>query len=180
MQNLYKFDRLNFLTAGMPLSTGRGSYEKAFEILQQMDLDGMELEFVHGVRMTEASRQLVKNIVEDKKMFVSAHGPFYINLNSQEEEKIKAFFEDNKIKRMIEEKRQRELEQARLKAEQLEQQAQGAEYFFSAGEKVFHEHLGFGEVLDVIQVGESLMYTIDFGKMGKKAMDANYARLKKV
>ena len=90
MQNLYKFDRLNFLTAGMPLSTGRGSYEKAFEILQQMDLDGMELEFVHGVRMTEASRQLVKNIVEDKKMFVSAHGPFYINLNSQEEEKIKA------------------------------------------------------------------------------------------
>ena len=98
----------------------------------------------------------------------------------KEEEKIKAFFEDNKIKRMIEEKRQKELEQARLKEEQLKQQAQGVQYFFSAGEKVFHEHLGVGEILDVIEVGESLMYTIDFGKMGKKAMDANYARLKKI
>ena len=102
-------------------------------------------------------------------------------INKQkEEEKIKAFFEDNKIKRMIEEKRRNELEQAKLKEEQLKQQAEGVQYFFSKGEKVFHEHLGFGEILDVIEVGESLMYTIDFGKMGKKAMDANYARLKKV
>lgn len=102
-------------------------------------------------------------------------------INKQrEEEKIKAFFEDNKIKRMVEEKRKKELEQVRLKEEQLKQQAEGVQYFFSAGEKVFHEHLGFGEIVDVIEVGESLMYTIDFGKMGKKAMDANYARLKKV
>lgn len=102
-------------------------------------------------------------------------------INKQrEEEKIKAFFEDNKIKRMVEEKRKKELEQVRLKEEQLKQQAEGVQYFFSTGEKVFHEHLGFGEIVDVIEVGESLMYTIDFGKMGKKAMDANYARLKKV
>ena len=62
----------------------------------------------------------------------------------------------------------------------LKQQAETIQYFFSKGEKVFHEHLGFGEILDVIEVGDSLMYTIDFGKFGKKAMDANYARLKKV
>ena len=95
-------------------------------------------------------------------------------------------FVEEKCKKVGQEKKQREkeltkeLEQARLKEEQLKQQAQGVQYFFSAGEKVFHEHLGVGEILDVIEVGESLMYTIDFGKMGKKAMDANYARLKKI
>lgn len=102
-------------------------------------------------------------------------------INKQkEQEKLEAFFKDNKIKRMIEEKRKNELEQERLKQEELKQQAETIQYFFSKGEKVFHEHLGFGEILDVIEVGDSLMYTIDFGKFGKKAMDANYARLKKV
>ena len=102
-------------------------------------------------------------------------------INKQkEQEKLEAFFKDNKIKRMIEEKRQKEQEQERLKQEELKQQAETIQYFFCKGEKVFHEHLGFGEILDVIEVGDSLMYTIDFGKFGKKAMDANYARLKKV
>ncbi|MBQ3311451.1 UvrD-helicase domain-containing protein [bacterium] len=102
-------------------------------------------------------------------------------INKQkEEEKIKAFFENNKIKKMIEEKQKNELAQAKLKEAQLKQQEEEIKYFFSKGEKVFHEHLGFGEILDVIEVGESLMYTIDFGSMGKKAMDANYARLQKV
>ena len=53
------------------------------------------------------------------------------------------------------------------------------EYVFNVGERVFHEKLGVGHVTDVMNVGESIMYTIDFGKMGKKAMDAAYARLKK-
>ena len=102
-------------------------------------------------------------------------------INKQkEQEKIEAFFKDNKIKRMIEEKRQKEQEQERQKQEEIKQQSADIQYFFSKGEKVFHEHLGFGEILDVIEVGDSLMYTIDFGKFGKKAMDANYARLKKV
>jgi hypothetical protein len=30
-----------------------------------------------------------------------------------------------------------------------------------------------------MNVGDSVMYTIDFGKLGKKAMDASYAKLKK-
>ena len=50
---------------------------------------------------------------------------------------------------------------------------------FSAGDRVFHEKLGIGHILEVIPVGESTMYSIDFGKQGKKAMDATYAHLKK-
>ena len=53
------------------------------------------------------------------------------------------------------------------------------QYFFNVGERVFHDKLGVGQIADVIQIGDSTMYTIDFGKMGKKAMDAAYAHLKK-
>ena len=88
MQNLFKFDKLNFITAGMPLRTGKGSYPQAFNILKEMNLDGMELEFVHGVRMSDTNRDFVKNMSKD--FIITAHGPFYINLNSQEEEKIDA------------------------------------------------------------------------------------------
>ncbi len=83
-----EFDRLNFITAGMPLRTGKGSYTEAFNILKDMNLDGMELEFVHGVRMNNDARVFVKE--QSKDFVITAHGPFYINLNSKEEEKIEA------------------------------------------------------------------------------------------
>ena len=83
-------DKLNFLTAGMPLSTGKGGYPRAFEILKEMQLDGMEVEFVHGVRMSDETRQLLKQISQEQDFLLTSHGPFYINLNSQEEEKVEA------------------------------------------------------------------------------------------
>lgn len=90
MQNFYNIDKLNFLTAGMPLATGKGGYPRAFEIIEEMGLDGMEVEFVHGVRMSDETRELVKNIQKEKNLVLTAHGPFYINLNSQEPDKIEA------------------------------------------------------------------------------------------
>ncbi len=90
MQNFYKIDKLNFLTAGMPLATDKGGYPRAFEIIEEMGLDGMEVEFVHGVRMSDDTRKLLKNITKEKNLVLTAHGPFYINLNSKEEEKIEA------------------------------------------------------------------------------------------
>lgn len=89
MQN-YGFDKLNFLTAGMPLQTGKGGYQKAFNILEELGLDGMELEFVHGVRMTAETRELVRKLREERNFILTAHAPFYINLNSPEEDKIEA------------------------------------------------------------------------------------------
>ena len=61
----------------------------------------------------------------------------------------------------------------------IEEQKTVSKSFFAKGDRVFHEKLGIGSILDVIEMGESTMYSIDFGKMGKKAMDANYANLKK-
>ena len=89
MQN-FVFDKLNFLTAGMPLSSGKASYNRAFEILNELSLDGMELEFVHGVRMSEDTRRLVKKERENRNLILTAHAPFYVNLNSKEEDKVEA------------------------------------------------------------------------------------------
>ena len=79
-------DTLNFLTAGMPLRTGTKGYGRAFEILDEMGLDGLELEFVRGVRISDKSRESVKNTSK----IITAHAPFYVNLNAQEPEKVEA------------------------------------------------------------------------------------------
>ena len=50
---------------------------------------------------------------------------------------------------------------------------------FEVGQRVFHGQMGIGNITDVMNIGESIMYTIDFGAKGKKAMDATYAKLKK-
>lgn len=111
------------------------------------------------------------------------HNKTFVNKNpkniEKEKEKVDDFFKDNAIKRMLEEKRKQEAEQKAREQERLQEKAASANYFFNVGERVFHDKLGVGHIEEVEQIGSSTMYTIDFGKLGKKAMDANYARLKK-
>lgn len=99
----------------------------------------------------------------------------------RDDEKIKEFFKDNAIKRMLEEKKQKERMQ---QAEDAERQRRmetttPIEYVFNVGERVFHDKLGIGHIQEVTQIGDSMMYTIDFGRQGVKAMDVAYAKLKK-
>ena len=98
----------------------------------------------------------------------------------RDEEKVRELFKDNAIKRMIEE-RNRKNQQELLEEQEKRRQREDTtiDYVFNVGERVFHEKLGVGHITDVMTIGESIMYTIDFGKMGKKAMDAAYAKLKK-
>ena len=83
-------NELKFVTAGQPICNGSAGYESAFNVLEKLNLDGLELEFVHGVRMTPQNQETVKRISSEKNMTLTAHGPYYINLNSKEEEKIEA------------------------------------------------------------------------------------------
>lgn len=88
---MIKPDKLNFLTPGIPLATPKNTgYQGAFQILEEMDLDGLEVEFVHGVRMSDETRKFLKQISQEKGFLLTSHGPFYINLNSKEEEKVEA------------------------------------------------------------------------------------------
>jgi len=77
-------DKLNFLTAGVPLKAK--GYDDGFEVLNKMNLDGLELEFVRGVRISDKSREAVGN----SGKVITAHAPFYVNLNAREEEKVEA------------------------------------------------------------------------------------------
>ncbi len=100
----------------------------------------------------------------------------------REEEKIAAFFQDNAIKRMAEERRQR-LAAEKQEAEAKEREREQTKFIddvMQVGQRVFHEKMGLGHITDVMTIGESVMYTVDFGKLGKKAMDASYAKLKKL
>lgn len=89
-------EKLHFITAGMPLRT-KGSYNEAFEVLKTLNLDGLEMEFVHGVRISDDNKKVVKEKSKDNNFLITAHAPFYINLNSPEPEKI-----DASVSRIIE------------------------------------------------------------------------------
>lgn len=83
-------NKLHFLTAGLPLAAEGKGYKKGLDLINEMNLDGLEIEFVHGVKMNEANQALVKQFSQLKDKKITCHGPYYINLNSQEEEKIDA------------------------------------------------------------------------------------------
>lgn len=81
---------LRFGPAGVPLSTKEGSTEAGIVTVRELGLDAMEVEFVHGVRMKEEKASKVAKVAEKEKVSLTCHAPYYINLNSREEEKITA------------------------------------------------------------------------------------------
>lgn len=88
-------DKLNFLTAGIPAGAKKSSYEEGLKVLENLNLDGLEVEFVRGVRISDVSREvLIKN---NKNFVFTAHAPFFINLNAKEPDKV-----DASIRRIIE------------------------------------------------------------------------------
>ena len=78
-------EKLNFLTAGIP--TKASDYTNAFGVLDSMGLDGLEVEFVHGVRYSEKTREAILN---RGNFLITHHGPYYINLNAKEQDKKEA------------------------------------------------------------------------------------------
>ncbi len=84
---------LLFGTAGIPRSSkGTGSVS-GIKRIRELDLDCMELEFVQGVRMSEKGAKNVLEAANNEDVALSVHAPYYINLNSYEEKKLKASLE---------------------------------------------------------------------------------------
>ena len=83
-------DKLNFLTAGIPLKSVPRTYKTAFADLADMGLNGIEIEFVRGVNISAPNIKEVQELAEPNKMVLTAHAPFFVNLNSPEQEKIDA------------------------------------------------------------------------------------------
>ncbi len=83
-------DALLFGTGGVPLSAATKTSLGGIQRIQELGLTCMELEFVQGVKMTETSAVDVGKIAKGKKIVLSAHAPYYINLNSGAPERIEA------------------------------------------------------------------------------------------
>ena len=82
--------RLIFGTAGVPRSAVNKSTVGGIERIAELGLGCMEIEFVQGVRMGEGSARLVAEVASRKGVKLSAHAPYFINLNAHELEKIRA------------------------------------------------------------------------------------------
>lgn len=83
-----KFNNLLFGTAGTPIQCkDRGSLA-GVQAVRKLGLDCMELEFVRGVRMGEELAKEAGRVAKENNVVLTAHGPYYINLNSQEDIKV--------------------------------------------------------------------------------------------
>jgi len=81
---------LLFGTAGVPLSAADQSSEGGVRRIRELGLGALELEFVQGVRMGEEKARRVGQAAREENVVLSCHGPYWINLNSREPEKIVA------------------------------------------------------------------------------------------
>ncbi len=81
---------LLFGTAGKPHGTPGESTVNAVKYIAQLGLGCMELEFVKGVQMNEEAAAEVAKASLKHGVKLSAHAPYYINLNAKEPEKITA------------------------------------------------------------------------------------------
>ncbi|MGB9939182.1 TIM barrel protein [Methanosarcina sp.] len=85
--------QLLFGTGGIPRSTKGTSSISGIKRIRELGLDCMELEFVQGVRMGEKGAKNVLETAKKEEVALSVHAPYYINLNSYDEEKLKASLE---------------------------------------------------------------------------------------
>lgn len=84
-------EKLYFLTPGIPFSTkGKKTIENGLKRIKELDLDGMEIEYVRGVRLDYGKANEYGKVAKDLKLVLTAHAPYYINLYSKEKEKITA------------------------------------------------------------------------------------------
>jgi deoxyribonuclease-4 len=79
---------LLFGTGGIPHSSRTASTIDGIKRIAELGLDCMEVEFVQGVKMGEAGARLVAETAAREGVKLSAHGPYFINLNAREPEKI--------------------------------------------------------------------------------------------
>lgn len=70
-------------------SAGLGN-EKALEEINKLGLNAMEIEFTYGVRMSDSHAKMLGEKAKELDIALSVHCPYYINLASKEESKLKA------------------------------------------------------------------------------------------
>jgi deoxyribonuclease-4 len=73
-----------------PAGSGGLGNLKGIQKVARMKLDCMEVEFTYGVRMSMDDAREIGALAKEKGIVLSVHAPYYINLASDEKEKIVA------------------------------------------------------------------------------------------
>ena len=81
---------LRFGTGGVPLSARERSVIAGLHRIRELELDCMEVEFVHGVRMKQDKAEEAGRLAHELNVSLPCHGPYYINLNAEEPDKKEA------------------------------------------------------------------------------------------
>ncbi|MBI2846645.1 MAG: TIM barrel protein [Chloroflexi bacterium] len=82
--------KLLFGTGGTPRSSKSTSSADGIRRIRELGLGCMELEFVQGVKMGEKTALQVREVAEENGVRLSAHAPYFLNLNAKDPEKINA------------------------------------------------------------------------------------------
>lgn len=78
-----------FLTAGVPISSKKSDTIGGLKRILELNLNGMELEFVRGVKMSKDRAIEVNKFSKKNNLTLSVHAPYYINLNTNDSSKLK-------------------------------------------------------------------------------------------
>ena len=73
-----------------PGGTAGLGYEKGLPTLKDEGLTALEVEFTYGVRMSDEKATEVGKMAKDYGISLSVHAPYYVNLASEEAEKIES------------------------------------------------------------------------------------------
>lgn len=85
-----KINKLNFGTAGIPISTEHPNTLTGIEQVKKLKLDAMELEFVRSINIKEEKAPEVKKVAKENDVVLTNHAPYFINLNAKEKAKLNA------------------------------------------------------------------------------------------
>jgi deoxyribonuclease-4 len=86
--NSNETSELLFGTGGVPVSAKSRSTEAGIERIAELGLGCMEVEFVRGVKMSPQVAASVGELAVKKKVALTAHGPYFVNLNAIEPRKV--------------------------------------------------------------------------------------------
>jgi len=79
-----------FGTAGIPLTCPERDSLAGIAFVRKLGLDAFEFEFVHNASMAQAKAVECGKAAKENKIVLSAHAPYYINLCSDEPDKVAA------------------------------------------------------------------------------------------
>ena len=77
-------------SSGIPIASKDKSTLGGIQCISDLKLNGFEIEFVRGVKMSSSMAKKVGELSSKLKIRLSVHAPYYINLCSKEMEKVRA------------------------------------------------------------------------------------------